>query len=386
MTTDVQRLTVRNLGPIVEADVEFGDLTVLVGPQATGKSIFLQMLKLVVDAPSIQQELKNYYIHWDEDLGTFLQAYLGEGMDSIVSMESEVQVNGHSRSLDALAKRQKNAKKASERLFYIPAQRVLSMRDGITHPFSDYRFGDPFCLREFSDKLHGMVQSEFIMGRFFPQSNRLKEALRCLIGKQVYGDLKLAKDTKGFQKRIVLETSNGHTLPFLVWSAGQREFTPLLLGFYWLLPPTRTPTRQSLKWAVIEEPEMGLHPAAISVTMALVLELLARGYRVCLSTHSPHVLDVVWALRFLQENGGTLEDVKAIFSLAGGGANKIAEPALSKTYRTYYFPRGEVIKDISSLDPGADIPEVSGWGGLTGFSDQVGEVVARVAARLEGAA
>ncbi len=385
MATDVRRLTIRNLGPIVEADVEFGDLTVLVGPQATGKSIFLQMLKLVVDAPSIQQTLLNASLDWQGRLSAFLQLYLGEGMDSIVSGQSELWINGHASRIDALAKK-KGTDSNSESVFYIPAQRVLSMRDGITHPFSDYRFGDPFSLREFSDKLHGMVQSEFIQGTFFPQSNRLKQSLRDLVRRGIYGSLKLTTDTREFQKRIVLKTPEGTVLPYLVWSAGQREFTPLLLGLYWLLPPSKTPRRQGLTWAIIEEPEMGLHPAAISATMALVLELLARGYKVCLSTHSPHVLDVVWALRFLQENGGTKEDVKAIFSLSGGGAHLIAKPALSKIYRTYYFPRDGVVQDISSLDPGNEHPEISGWGGLTGFSDQVGEVVARVAARLEGAA
>ena len=385
MTTDVQRLTLRNLGPIVEADVEFGDLTVLVGPQATGKSIFLQMLKLVVDAPSIRKELSNFSIDWNDDLAAFLQAYLGEGMDSIVSKASRLEVDGDVRKLTTFARRREGEEKA-EQIFYIPAQRVLSMREGMTRSFAEYRFGDPFCLREFSHKLHVLVQSEFIRGVFFPQTNRLKETLRNLVAERIYGDLKLVKDTSGYEKRIVLETGGGRSLPFLVWSAGQREFTPLLLGFYWLLPPTRTPTRQSLKWAVIEEPEMGLHPAAISATMALVLELLARGYKVCLSTHSPHVLDVVWALRFLQENGGTIEDVKDIFSLSGGGANLIAEPALSKIYRTYYFPRGEAVQDISTLDPGDERTEIHGWGGLTGFSEHVSEVVSRVARRAEDVA
>ena len=382
MTTDVQRLTVRNLGPIVEADVEFGDLTVLVGPQATGKSIFLQMLKLVVDAPSIRQELSNFSIDWNDDLAAFLQAYLGEGMDSIVSEASTLAVNGRARKLTAFARGQGGKEKA-ERLFYIPAQRVLSMRDGITHPFSDFRFGDPFCLREFSHKLHVLVQSEFIKGTFFPKPNRLKESLRQLVARQIYGDLKLVRDTKGFQKRIVLETPEGVVLPYLVWSAGQREFTPLLLGFYWLLPPTRTPTRQSLKWAVIEEPEMGLHPDGISATIALVLELLARGYKVCLSTHSPHVLDVVWAMRFLKSHDGKPEDVQEILGLKGRGAPDIAKAALDKTYRTYFFSRDRGCVDISTLDPGDEAPEVAGWGGLTGFSGHVSEVLSRVARRME---
>lgn len=39
-----------HVGPITDAEVTFGDLTVLVGPQATGKSVFLQFLKLLVDS------------------------------------------------------------------------------------------------------------------------------------------------------------------------------------------------------------------------------------------------------------------------------------------------------------------------------------------------
>ena len=42
---------------------------------------------------------------------------------------------------------------------------------------------------------------------------------------------------------------------------------------------------------------MGLHPQGIATAMLLVLELLRRGYKVVLSTHSTVVLDMVWALR-----------------------------------------------------------------------------------------
>jgi predicted ATPase len=45
-----------NIGQINEADLRFGDLTVFVGPQASGKSIALQFLKLVVDMGYVQEE------------------------------------------------------------------------------------------------------------------------------------------------------------------------------------------------------------------------------------------------------------------------------------------------------------------------------------------
>lgn len=58
-------LDVENLGQIKQAKVEFGDLTVFVGPQATGKSIFLQLLKLLVDNGPILSELSRFNIGAD---------------------------------------------------------------------------------------------------------------------------------------------------------------------------------------------------------------------------------------------------------------------------------------------------------------------------------
>jgi predicted ATPase len=137
----------------------------------------------------------------------------------------------------------------------------------------------------------------------FPKPNRLKREYRDLLAQHVFGGFALCLDTHGAQKRIVLrEPPAGKDIPFMAWSAGQREFVPLLLGMYWLMPPAKVSRRDRLEWVVIEELEMGLHPAAISAVLLLLLELLVRGYRVCVSTHSPHVLDVVWALKAIREH------------------------------------------------------------------------------------
>lgn len=52
----MERLEVQSFGPIGKVSIEFGDLTLLIGPQASGKSIFLQLLKLLVDK-------KTYSVH-----------------------------------------------------------------------------------------------------------------------------------------------------------------------------------------------------------------------------------------------------------------------------------------------------------------------------------
>ncbi|MEW5764476.1 MAG: AAA family ATPase [Acidobacteriota bacterium] len=379
----MKRLSVRSFGPVVEADVRFGDLTVFVGPQATGKSIFLQLVKLLVDAGPIRKELLRFGLKW-RGLEEFNQLVFGEGMEGLGSAPGfQGAVDGQNFRLESHIK---GSSRQQERLFYVPAQRVIALRDGLTRPFTDYRSGDPFVVREFSETLHKLVQQEFgKAGRLFPQPKRLKEALRKRVETSIFNRYELQTDSERLQRRIVLqkkEEVGTQTLPFLVWSAGQREFVPLLMGFYWLMPPTKVSRRGKLEWVVIEEPEMGLHPEAITAVMALVLELLRREYKVLISTHSPHVLDVVWALQTAKNHDGQPADVLKLFGLPTQ-SQQIANAALKKEYKAFYFARDGQVKDISDLDPGSDSPVEAGWGGLTEFSGRVADVVADLVSRAE---
>ncbi|OGQ77361.1 MAG: hypothetical protein A2289_26995 [Deltaproteobacteria bacterium RIFOXYA12_FULL_58_15] len=379
----MKHLQVKNLGPVKLADIGFGDLTVFVGPQATGKSILLQLVKLLVDHGSIVNELRRFNHTWDSP-EQFFELYFGGGMSGLFETgRTEIVKDGEAV---APASFQRGNKSASERLFFIPAQRVLSLREGTTRPFSDYRSDDPFVVREFSEKLHQLVQTEFARtADLFPQSRRLKAEFRDKIEEHIFGGFGLKTSTDRLQKRMVLHDPTGKAeLPYLVWSAGQREFVPLLLGLYWLMPPTKVSRRGKLKWVVIEELEMGLHPNAISTTVLLVLELVRRGYRVCLSTHSPHVLDVVWALRVMKEQKGKAQDVLDLFDLRSSPPTKaLAAAALRADMAVHYFQRDGAVVDISGLDPGAEATAESGWGGLSEFSGRVGEIVSRVVSRAQ---
>ena len=380
----IERIRARNIGPVKEADITFGDLTVFVGPQATGKSIVLQLLKLLVDKPAIHKTMRRFSLAQRGREGSFFDLYFGEGMASIWAEGESSLFRGRSRKpTDLMAYSRAGRSDDPETMFYIPAQRVMSLRDGMTRPFSDYRAGDPFVLRDFSEKLHGIVQNEIGLDEdVFPRRNRLAAVLRKPLEEHIFGGFALRTDTSGHQGRLVLKQDTSGALPYLVWSAGQREFVPLLLGLYWLLPPAATPRRDDLNWVVIEEPEMGLHPNGIGAVLNLVMELRLRGYRICLSTHSPHVLDIIWALRFFQENGGQARDVLKLLGLASKKkTRKLAGAALTSVLRTYYFARDGRVRDISDLDPGSDDIAEGGWGGITEFSGRVGDVVADVANR-----
>ena len=57
-------LTVNNLAQIKQGSIAFGDFTLVVGAQASGKSLLLQMLKLLVDRHQIFDTLELNAYDW----------------------------------------------------------------------------------------------------------------------------------------------------------------------------------------------------------------------------------------------------------------------------------------------------------------------------------
>jgi hypothetical protein len=375
-------LQVDNFGPIKKANVTFGDLTVFVGPQATGKSILLQLVKLLVDTPYIKKEFSRAGVDWEGKFPGFLDVYFGEGMHSVWSASSRIIFNGIDENLPERVEEKRPHRQES--MFFIPAQRVLALRDGWPSAFNYYDASIPFTLREFSEHLRLLMSDFGSEGTLFPVPRRLKSEFRELLQAHIFPGFELKIDTQRAQKRLVLTSTekDGGSLPVAVWSAGQREFVPLLLGLYYLMVSSKTPRRKGVEWAIIEELEMGLHPRAISVVMLMVFELMARGYRVCISTHSPQVLDAVWALQRLKEHGATAADLLKVFDADQTHPMvQLAENVMKKATKVYYFDRtGGTTRDISALDAAAEEEGESGWGGLTEFTGRASTAVARAVA------
>ena len=184
---------------------------------------------------------------------------------------------------------------------------------------------------------------------------------------------------------MVLNIDN-MSIPFMSWSAGQKEFMPLLLAFYCLSgPPSKVVKKEKYRYVVIEEPEMGLHPRAIISVILQILELIQTGgYKVIVSTHSPVFLEFAWAFNLLKENDThRYEGLHEIFGVPEASpVREMLEGLFNKTIKTYYFRRrncnGKVVShDISSLDVTATDNIIAEWGGLSEFSSRVSEVVSK---------
>lgn len=90
----MRSLLVQHFGPIEHGEVRFGDLTLLVGPQATGKSLLLQLAKLLIDRVAIKQELKRSNIRWKNTPEEIFEVYFGEGMSALYNEQTVIRKDG----------------------------------------------------------------------------------------------------------------------------------------------------------------------------------------------------------------------------------------------------------------------------------------------------
>jgi predicted ATP-dependent endonuclease of OLD family len=384
----MDNIKIKSLGPIKEANINFGDLTLFVGPQASGKSILLQLIKLLSDKVQIQKTLEQYGYVWGTEIDKILDRFFGEGMSEIWKDETSIEFGNKTITKNSIiSKRGRKEKDINEEetLFYIPAQRVICLQNGWPRFFTDYEDSVPYVLRYFSETLRQLLENGLINTKndvIFPRPQRLKEPLRDSFNESIFHDGKIILDKTG-KKRFKLDIGKS-SIPFMAWSAGQKEFMPLLLSFYYLCPPSKATRKNSIKYVIIEEPEMGLHPKAIESVILQIIDLLSRDYKVIVSTHSPVLLEFAWAFNFLKKSNVGIDALFELFNI-----NKKNNPSLSplfktlleqKSLNTYYFDRTEnsvSIKDISSLDAGSDDLAISEWGGLSSFASKASEIVSK---------
>ncbi len=375
----MKSLKLKNIGPITEANIEFGDLTVFVGGQAMGKSIAMEMVKMIEDAGYIRQRMESFGLDCSKP-EKFFSNYFGAGKDKIWT-EGISAITRDAKNItryDMFAKNKTQYMKA----FYIPAQRVVVIDKGWPTPFQGFDSMYPFVTREFSEIIRTYMDISFSNeeGKIFPQPNRLRRELREGIERTIFRNQTIhLKANEQNRKMVTLKTVNNIELPITTWSTGQREFIPLLAGIYYCLPPARVSQKNKIARVIIEEIEMGLHPGAIISVMLLVMELLNRDYQVILSTHSPTVLDLVWALVEIQTNKAERKYFRQLFNLNGSNySNDLARKIAKKIIKVNYFketPGGVSTVDISKLDPGSDSPDEWGWGGLSEFSGKIADIV-----------
>jgi predicted ATP-dependent endonuclease of OLD family len=378
----MESLKIKSLGPIDEANIDFDDLTLLVGPQASGKSLLLQSFKLLIDNQNIKQSLENYSFSWHKNANIFLDSYFGEGMNKIWTKDTKIELNKTKFTKEDIAyKIDKKIVNIAENVFYIPAQRILSIADGRPKNFMEFDASTPYVIKNFSETLRQMLQNG--LGKkttLFPLNNSINNIIASAYNKNIFNNGKIILDESAGQKKIKMDIDNTR-IPFIAWSAGQKEFMPLLMSFYKLQRKATSTNNSFYKYVIIEEPEMGLHPNAIQSIILQILDLLSNNYKVIISTHSPIFLEFSWAFNLLKKQKAPNDALLQLFNLNKNSANnKLVNNLLTnKNISTYYFDRNKnnkvVVKNISSLEADNEDKAISDWGGISEFSTTATNII-----------
>ena len=222
-------MRIANFGPIKDLHIELGDFTILLGPQASGKTIFLQLLKLLIDKDHIIQTLARYNYVIDKQPDKILNYYLGDRLSSMWKKETAIELDGKRYKKGFLLGPTQDIK---EKVFYIPAQRILTISDGRPKNFMEYDISSPYILRNFSETLRLFFQDG--MGNeqtIFPLNYRLKGGMKKAFNDTIFHGGQVVIDEQSGQKKMRMRIGDS-SLPFMTWSAGQKEFMPLLMGIY----------------------------------------------------------------------------------------------------------------------------------------------------------
>lgn len=336
----MRRLTISNFSCIDYAQLELGRLTVIVGPQASGKSVICKLMyfciSLLQDQYSFAEEqkkldsfkthIRDKFREWfpvtawgkkkfciDFEAGDFQVRltrveYKGRVSDNLRVSLSPFFEEQYQSLLDTVESLRKKSPEddahveydiawrlavTSEKLLakklgrdfvsyqlFVPAGRSFFTSIGkAVFAFEQSRMLDPLT------SLFGRIFAAYRERHFYRMPGKTSREIEGILIQQLFGgNIKLERD------REYVETPDGRKVPFSALSSGQQELLPLLIVLGRL---NRFSQRREQQLIYIEEPEAHLFPSAQNILMeSLAGVTVSPRERIdmVLTTHSPYVL------------------------------------------------------------------------------------------------
>ena len=307
-----ERLSIRKFGPIQEADIEVRDLTVFVGPQATGKSMAAQLLYFMsgvedtlLGPPGISTMIRDHDSDWDIQAitNTALYWWLGEKLSNYAETGTQLvwssnasgdnrmnwsdpvrgevnsvfsaRVKGYLLGTDDLKPSPHQAQiyiPAGRSLysFMPPAQALLTVRE---QQFPGY-------IRKFYSILEQAIRDVARARKSDLQADPLIKTAHARIKNVMKGDLRYEAHGD------VLLKIQDKTFSPQSFAAGQMEIWP----FFATLQSQVLAGEIDKTRFYIEEPEAHLHPGAQLKVLEIIASAVQRGAQVVITTHSPYIL------------------------------------------------------------------------------------------------
>lgn len=336
----MRQITIENFSCIKEAALEFNRMTVLIGPQASGKSVICKLGYFFIDILSHQATLiidgATFEAYKEYVASKFLEWFpfsaWGDGKFVISFSAGDYKISIARTSYSKKVSAKFRIKFSDEFIEQYAETRILAakvLEKAASKNVGAYDYEREWRVRDLTERFaEKMLGKDFIAGQMFIPAGR---SFFTSIGKAVaafeqgrvldpliiqFGRLFTAyKDRSNYfvppgakERRAALddafekilggrlifagdqefvECTDGRRVPLSALSSGQQELLPLVT----VVP--RMATRRVRQAIYIEEPEAHLFPSAQSNLVEIFASMIsqsATGLDMILTTHSPYVL------------------------------------------------------------------------------------------------
>ena len=268
----IENVKIHNYRGLRSVNVSLAPLTVLIGPNNSGKTSFLCAIEHAGTLPSGEVTGIERTDHWRMDVANKIAMKVGNRRVETVEVKT---VKVKHRPSKAFYEATLTGTDFTPVVFFRLPYDVRMTADG----FADSTNAADLRLGSSGENVAAMV--DFMLRRTRDRFDAMEAAAR----KLVPGLQSLSISTpKPQTRRLDLVMEDGWEMPADNASSGVR----LLLFFLTLTHRPDPP-----KTILIEEPENGIHPMRLEAVMRMLIDLAesSGGPQIVLSTHSPYLLD-----------------------------------------------------------------------------------------------
>jgi predicted ATPase len=315
----MERLYIKNFGPLKEIDIKLNQINVLIGNNGSGKSvlakiitIFLDLNNHLLDEDVFFQKFNDYNINFiDKD--TIIKFYIEDKVAIEIINKKLHKLNDKFEPLiqEMIEPNQKNLiKDAKLTTQYIPAERNL--------------------ISLFTKSLSTFVVADIPLPKFLLHFSSEFEKARQDIKELNFLDMRYVNNGKD-----LIYYNDDEYLDLEHSSSGVQSALPLYLTVKYFA--------NKHKSIIIEEPEQNLFPKAQSETVRYIIEQISSDNKLFMMTHSPYVLSVLNILLYAHKVSSLNDDAK----------NKVSQFISEKTwidpndFSAYYLENG-IARDMKS--------------------------------------
>ena len=316
----MDRLIVKNFGPLKDVDIELNKINLFIGENGSGKSVLAKLVTIFTDKNNwknneILIKIEEFDISFITE-ETFIKLNINDDVNRSISLENQKIVFGDLfQELNQVIKQNELNKQKIDALVNQIKELPIEMKQTIEFAMIDYmrvnkKLSSQYIPAErsflsfISKSLSSFIVSDIPLAKFFLRfssefekaGNELKE-LEFLNVKYINGD--------GLDRHKIY-FNNKDYLPLAQSSSGIQSALPLYLTVKYF--------SEKYGSIIIEEPEQNLFPKAQTETIKYIIEQISEENSLLIMTHSPYVLstfnNLIFSHKVAQMSEKTKEQVK----------------------------------------------------------------------------